>query len=937
MIGALTSLSPSGESAWQELEAHLAWSDRPWIGWIFTGHTASALELLRRMQAAWSDRDNEVRTPDQPGELLAAIPWLVDERQGRSGFAALHVRHLGAAWAQAWDALHLRLNSLRERVRREGRGGVLLIAHPDWKPRVRDAAPDLYSVASFVFDVEPPPSEEAPALIGLGPLSGWAFVPFPRPGSEDQIRLLEQDIARQPERAAELALSLGRALFAAGRFSEALARVEAMEEPAALELRGLALAHQGQRDAALSVLRAAFAVELGTLSDEGASTLHNLLCADASPLEAVDMAERWVKALQARLQRPGALLEDQVALAQARLALSRAQLLQNAPQLAVDAARAAEADLEALHRLNPHLHTLRGHLGAARLRLAEASNHLGDTVRALATAEQGLEELREAGADWTAVELACGCLVIQLLLGMGEAQAARAQGDKVLARLLALDGEPAPPRGLSPASIGALFGQIAAAQSAAGDLRQALNLYAHAQAQFVTRPLQRPEQASYAALLASFASALFDAGDREQAMALAEESLRHFQALPAEEVDKRAARRAQGRCLLQLSRMKIELGDAPLGKELSKIGVRLFEQLRRDGASVQTELLVAMARLAHAEREVGNAPAALRLADQILSEMGPLARDNPAELALHADILTTRANALLDLRGPSAALPALEAARAAWVSVVGSGRGRAEWLFSLSQVEVQLSSAQSSSGRSEEAIRLAEMALLHSHELKALYPSRAHGRSLAITRSHIALGVGQLELGRVAAARKTLEDALLQNREMEQAEGETPHGLHQRSNILRLLGRAEAKGGDTLQARRHLQEAADTSRYLILRYPGFLAGRRELDMALMEQAAILQGAGDTAGERTILREATEVLRADPTPEGKRSLAQVLHRRISLEVAAQEPGLRQEALSLLNDLERQGLSRPEDRDLHRTLSEPPAPGPGRAARRARRSG
>ena len=56
-------------------------------------------------------------------------------------------------WAGAWDWLTMRLNERRDALRRRMAGPLIFAVHPEWKRRLRDAAPDLWSVRSLVLDL----------------------------------------------------------------------------------------------------------------------------------------------------------------------------------------------------------------------------------------------------------------------------------------------------------------------------------------------------------------------------------------------------------------------------------------------------------------------------------------------------------------------------------------------------------------------------------------------------------------------------------------------------------------------------------------------------------------------------------------------------------------------------------------------------------------
>ena len=69
-------------------------------------------------------------------------------------------------WTAAWDWLMMRANEHRDALRRHLNGGLVFAVHKEWKPRVRNAAPDLWSVRSLVL--ETPGLADTPETAGPG-------------------------------------------------------------------------------------------------------------------------------------------------------------------------------------------------------------------------------------------------------------------------------------------------------------------------------------------------------------------------------------------------------------------------------------------------------------------------------------------------------------------------------------------------------------------------------------------------------------------------------------------------------------------------------------------------------------------------------------------------------------------------------------------------
>lgn len=154
----VSSLSPSGEAAWQSLRQHVEWTPGFWLGWIFTDHSPSGRELFDRVadQLRGLGRSSVIRQPGSPEELVEQLAWVLGGADGADGCVAIEIRSQSKDWVDRWDELLLRLNERRELLRRVLRGGLLLIAPTAVKSHTRVAAPDLWSIRSLALDVEPP-------------------------------------------------------------------------------------------------------------------------------------------------------------------------------------------------------------------------------------------------------------------------------------------------------------------------------------------------------------------------------------------------------------------------------------------------------------------------------------------------------------------------------------------------------------------------------------------------------------------------------------------------------------------------------------------------------------------------------------------------------------------------------------------------------------
>jgi tetratricopeptide (TPR) repeat protein len=151
--------------SWYQLRQHTEWSEPPWVAFLFTSSTATARTLEQHMQAWLAERGQTQRVlrPKTPQDLREALPWLLEEPQPGTGCTWIEAVHLdvptpqGAPpgpWTEAWDSLMLRANTRREQILKRLHGGLIFVGVPERKPRIREAAPDLWSIRALVLQPE---------------------------------------------------------------------------------------------------------------------------------------------------------------------------------------------------------------------------------------------------------------------------------------------------------------------------------------------------------------------------------------------------------------------------------------------------------------------------------------------------------------------------------------------------------------------------------------------------------------------------------------------------------------------------------------------------------------------------------------------------------------------------------------------------------------
>jgi tetratricopeptide (TPR) repeat protein len=155
-----------GEEEWQRLRRHLELAEGFWLGYLFTPSPRTAAIFRERTERFLRSKVRTLRVlrPETPEKLKSLLPSLFDSGTAAAGGlwieairsdSSARPSSSAGAWTLAWDELLLRLNERRERIRRLLKGGLVLAAPPDIKIRVREAAPDLWSIRSIVLEPSP--------------------------------------------------------------------------------------------------------------------------------------------------------------------------------------------------------------------------------------------------------------------------------------------------------------------------------------------------------------------------------------------------------------------------------------------------------------------------------------------------------------------------------------------------------------------------------------------------------------------------------------------------------------------------------------------------------------------------------------------------------------------------------------------------------------
>jgi hypothetical protein len=154
-------LSARGEEVWLSLRYHVEWANGFALVVLFSSNPALYGLLRDRLANIYRTRVSHlqqvipqsaetlteevmslIRTPSALHEHAAAPLWL-DLATGRD-----HV------WERARDNLVVRLNEHRDLLRQRLRRPVILLLPSDYRPRLRELAPDLWSIRDFSLDLD---------------------------------------------------------------------------------------------------------------------------------------------------------------------------------------------------------------------------------------------------------------------------------------------------------------------------------------------------------------------------------------------------------------------------------------------------------------------------------------------------------------------------------------------------------------------------------------------------------------------------------------------------------------------------------------------------------------------------------------------------------------------------------------------------------------
>jgi tetratricopeptide (TPR) repeat protein len=230
MIADSPELGEAGEKHWTRLRAQIELAESFWLGFVFSPSPRSVIILRERAERLLRTQTQTLLLvrPSTPDELRSVLPMLLESpepvRAGCTWIEAVREDSPGAPeqpWTRAWDELFLRMNERRDALRARLKGGLVFAAPPGIKPRVRDAAPDLWSVRSLVIDLD---AMARPGNMARAPSRERASTEESLPAPDPEFALAEA--GRRAAKGAEVSqaqalMQATAGLLAEGRIAEA--------------------------------------------------------------------------------------------------------------------------------------------------------------------------------------------------------------------------------------------------------------------------------------------------------------------------------------------------------------------------------------------------------------------------------------------------------------------------------------------------------------------------------------------------------------------------------------------------------------------------------------------------------------------------------------------------------------------------------------------
>src|SRR5262245_37080734 len=160
-MNAPLALSALGEETWSRLRHHVEWAEGFALIVLFSSNPALQSVLRERLASIYRTRVSHLQhvTPQSPEILVAEVMSLIRTPSELHECSAAPLwldisADRDEAWEYSRDNLLARFNEHRELLRQRLRRPVILVLPSGYRQRLRDLAPDLWSIRNVSLDLD---------------------------------------------------------------------------------------------------------------------------------------------------------------------------------------------------------------------------------------------------------------------------------------------------------------------------------------------------------------------------------------------------------------------------------------------------------------------------------------------------------------------------------------------------------------------------------------------------------------------------------------------------------------------------------------------------------------------------------------------------------------------------------------------------------------
>ena len=155
-------LGPSAEAVWLQFKHHLDWSQGFTLGFLFSSSSTIVQEFRRRLQRIYRTRVAKLQVvePEGPKAALEAVMAVIrnagslEAQMAAPLWVELQAHRRDQAWETGRALLLARLNEHRELMRQRLSRPIILVLPSEYQMRVRELAPDLWSIRDFSLEAD---------------------------------------------------------------------------------------------------------------------------------------------------------------------------------------------------------------------------------------------------------------------------------------------------------------------------------------------------------------------------------------------------------------------------------------------------------------------------------------------------------------------------------------------------------------------------------------------------------------------------------------------------------------------------------------------------------------------------------------------------------------------------------------------------------------